>query len=150
MYKCLQCGHIFDEGEQDTWSESRGECFGFPCSEEMSGCPLCRGDYEKTVDCKICGSEHLRDELNMGVCDECIEEYQHDIDMCFKIGAGDGEKVEINCFLASMFDREEIDKILFEKLKEKEKYIKEIVQINCEKFVENNRDWFAERLLEEV
>ena len=61
--KCVECGHIFEEGEQARWSESRGEFWGVPCSEEMSGCPLCHGGYEKTKPCKICGSEHLEEKI---------------------------------------------------------------------------------------
>lgn len=145
-YRCLECGHIFEEGEQKTWSESRGEFWGEPCGEEMSGCPLCKGEYEKTVRCAVCFSEHLEDELSGGVCEECIENYQHDIDMCFKVGANDTAEIELNCFLASMFDKEEIEEILFRELKEAEKYR----QIDCGKFIESDRDWFAERLAEEV
>ena len=145
-YICLNCGHIFEEGEQANWEESRGEFWGHACSENMSGCPLCHGEYEESTPCEICGSEHLEEELNGGVCDECIEKYQHDIDMCFKIGSNDTDDVKLNCFLASMFDKEEIEEILFRELKEAQKYR----QIDCEKFIESDRSWFAERLAEEV
>ena len=146
-YICLDCGHIFEEGEQSTWSESRGEYWGSPCYETMSGCPLCNGDYEEAVECEICGSSHLKDELNGGICDECIEKYRYDIDVCFKIGSNDTESVELNCFLASMFDKKEIEDILFRELKEAQKYR----QIDCEKFIVlADGDWFGERLAEEV
>lgn len=145
-YICLNCGHIFEEGEQANWEESRGEFWGHACSENMSGCPLCHGEYEETMPCAICGSEHLEEELNGGVCDDCIEKYQHDIDMCFNIGSNDTDNVELNCFLASMFDKKEIEEILFRELKEAQKYR----QIDCEKFIKSDRDWFAERLAEEV
>ena len=69
MYRCNECGHLFEEGEQARWSESRGEFWGTPCSEEMSGCPLCKGDYEEIKPCKICGSyEHDADEE---YCERC-------------------------------------------------------------------------------
>lgn len=141
-YKCVECGNIFEYGEQESWIEPHGE--------KMCGCPLCHGGYEETMPCAICGSEHLEEELNGGVCDDCIEKYQHDIDMCLKIGANDTEKLELNCFLASMFDKQEIEEILFRELKNEEKYVKELVNLDCEKFVNSNRDWFAERLAEEV
>ena len=137
-FKCYKCGHIFESGEESRWTESYGE--------EMSGCPLCKGEYEKTVRCAVCFSEHLEDELSGGVCEECIENYQHDIDMCLKAGANDTSEIELNCFLASMFDKEEIEEILFRELKEAEKYR----QIDCGRFIESDRDWFAERLAEEV
>ena len=136
-YKCLECGNIFDEGEQMV--------LDIPLAKK-SGCPMCFGDYEETKPCKICGSKHLEDELNNGVCDECIEKYRYDIDMCFKIGSEDVDEVKLNCFLSLMFDKKEIEAILFRELKEEQKYR----QIDCEKFIESNRNWFAERIEEEV
>ena len=149
-YKCLECGHIFEEGELACWNESCGEYCGTPCSETMGGCPKCGGECEETTPCKICGLEHLQEDLNCGVCDECVDEYKHNIDMCFKIGSEDAESVELNCFLASIYSKQDIEYILFEDLKEKQKYIKEFVQKGCEKFIEDDRTWFAERLAEEV
>jgi hypothetical protein len=149
-YRCLECGHIFEEGEQARWSESRGEFWGVACSENMSGCPLCKGDYEETTPCKICGSEHLENELSGDVCDECIEKYHHDIDVCFKVGANDTETIEINCFLASMFDKEQIEELLLNALKEKREYMRDYVDKDCEKFVNSDRSWFAENLAKEV
>ena len=85
MYKCTECGHIFEYGEEKKRMESRGEFGGSPCFEEMIGCPLCGGEYEETIPCKICGSEHLEEELNGGVCDSCIDEYRKDFDFCYNI-----------------------------------------------------------------
>ena len=143
-YKCYDCGNVFDD--PDVWEESRGEYWGVSCSESVSGCPNCHGDYEESTPCKICDSECFEDELESDVCSECIKKYQYDIDMCFKIGANDTDKVELNCFLASMFEKKEIEEILFEKLKDQEKYEK----IDCGKFIDCDSSWFAERLLEEI
>lgn len=143
-YKCLDCGHIFEDGEQIMWEESHG--FDVSPHEKFCGCPLCKGEYEETTPCEICGSEHLEEELNCGVCDECVDSRRYDIDMCFKVGENDTDDVGLNCFLASMFTRGEIEKILFRELKEAEK----IKQIDCKRFIEADRDWFAERLAEEV
>lgn len=74
-YKCLECGHIFEEGEQRKFAEDRGECFGAPCVETFYGCPLCAGGYQETKACKSCGIEHLSYELDAdGFCEECAEE----------------------------------------------------------------------------
>ena len=143
-YKCLDCGHIFEEGEQAHWSESRGEFWGMSCSEEMSGCPLCRGAYEKATPCEICGSEHLEDELNSGVCDECIDAYRKDFDACYKLSVGDTVKIEINALLASLFDVSDIEQILKE-------YIRDRWQdVDCSPFIDEDKSWFGERLVEEV
>ena len=46
MYRCKDCGAIFDEPAYI--KEDRGECFGFPAYEEMAVCPRCKGDdYER-------------------------------------------------------------------------------------------------------
>jgi predicted nucleic acid-binding Zn-ribbon protein len=50
MYKCADCGHIFEEGEQAIWYEDRGEFWGVPCRERMTGCPVCHGAYEEFND----------------------------------------------------------------------------------------------------
>lgn len=44
-YICACCGAIFREPEQ--YFESRGEHFGFPSWERMSGCPRCGGDFDE-------------------------------------------------------------------------------------------------------
>lgn len=149
-FKCYDCGHVFEDGEQSYWSESRGEFWGSSCAEEMSGCPKCNGEYGEAVPCQVCGLDFLEEELNSFVCDSCVEKYAKDLDMCFRIGAGDTEKVEINCLLASVFKKEEIEELLFEKLKEKNQYMKEYVQMDCETFANADRSWFGDRLLEEL
>ena len=54
MFICLDCGHVFNEDELASWEEGRGEYWGEPCSEEVSGCPQCKGDYAKTYRCNSC------------------------------------------------------------------------------------------------
>ena len=55
MYKCNNCGNIFESGEEKRWTESRGEYWGSECYEEMCGCPLCEGDFDEIQPCSICG-----------------------------------------------------------------------------------------------
>lgn len=74
MYKCTECGTLFEEGEEAVWQESRGEFWGMPCSETMRGCPECRGDYEKAFKCQKCEGWCFEDELVDGLCQECQEE----------------------------------------------------------------------------
>lgn len=150
MLKCVECGHVFSEYELNTWEESRGEHFGIPCYEKMSGCPICEGDYEDAVECDICGESHLASELTGGVCEDCIKTYQHDVDMHFKIGANYTDSIELNCFLASVFTKEDIELILLNALKSRKEYSKKQVESDCERFIEYDREWFAEMLAEEV
>lgn len=143
-YKCLECGHIFENGEEAVWNENRGECWGLPSYEEMSGCPLCKGNYEQTIPCEICGSEHLEDELNGGVCEECIDEYRKKFDICYNISLCEEKEITINALLATLFDRSDIEAILVEYIK------KRTPDIDCSKFINEDKSWFGERLSEEV
>lgn len=146
IYKCLDCGHLFEEGEQSHWIEDRGEYFGEKCSEEMMGCPLCNGEYEETVKCEMCGGSFFEYELNCMLCDECINEYKYDVDMCYKIGDRNKESVELNSFLCAMFDQDDIEAILYHELKELEK--KEAIDCMC--YIDVDRGWFGEELGKEM
>ena len=137
-FKCYECGHIFESGEESRWTESYGE--------EMRGCPVCAGGYEETVQCSICGSEHLADELEGGVCEACVDEYRHDIGMCHKIGEKSKENVEINGFFASMYSAEEIEELIWQDMLNTQK----IKAVDCTPFIEADSIWFAENLAEEV
>lgn len=144
-YKCLECGEKFEEVA--TWEEYRGEYWGVPAYESVSGCPKCKGEFEKTVPCDICGEEHLKDELSGGVCEECINSYRTDIKTCYEIGKHASDTVELNLFLATLFTKEEIEEILFKALQEEEKINK---TVNCQKFIDLDKSWFGERLEQEV
>lgn len=46
MWQCNDCGLIFEVPKR--WKESRGEFWGQPAYEEVSGCPHCySGDYDE-------------------------------------------------------------------------------------------------------
>ena len=72
MYRCCECGNLFEEGEQAVWEETHG--LDSPPYETMSGCPVCRGDYEEVHQCKECGDWHSEDELYGGWCANCLRE----------------------------------------------------------------------------
>ena len=143
--KCLECGNVFEDGEQAIWCEHHPYGMGY-AAEEFSGCPICKGDYEKTKQCKICGGEFLEDELLGGcVCEECVEEYKRDLETCYKIAeTASKEKIKINPLLVSAFDITEIEEILYQQLKS--------VGNNNDfsAFINVDKDWFAEKLAEEV
>lgn len=74
MYKCIDCGHIFDDGEQSIIREYHDEIPG-GFYEEFAGCPICGGGFEETASCEKCGGEFLPDELIGGYyCAECLRE----------------------------------------------------------------------------
>ena len=72
MYRCENCGHLFEEGEQAVWEETHG--LGSPPYEKWSGCPLCRGGYEEVHQCQECDEWHTEDELYDGWCEKCLRE----------------------------------------------------------------------------
>ena len=74
MFKCCECGHLFEDGEQAVWYENQGECHGVTAMERFSGCPLCHGDYEEVYQCKECGDWHSEDELYDSWCERCLRE----------------------------------------------------------------------------
>ena len=75
MYKCVECGNLFEEGEQSVSEEKIGVCFGFPAYEKHSSCPYCGGNYEVAQRCKICDEWDI---LYDGFCDECKKYYKRD------------------------------------------------------------------------
>ena len=138
-YKCLECGNIFDEGEENKWIEPHGE--------EMTGCPVCGGAYQETVQCKLCGEEHLSVELFGGACQECIDGYKYDVEMSTIIGGAGKESVEINGFLAHIFSEFEIDMILYKAIKERERTLG---KVNCSSYAYEDLEDFGEKLVKEV
>ena len=74
MYKCIECDCVFEESEIAVWHESRGEFWGSPCYERVTGCPNCHGSYKEAVECENCGEWHDEYELEDGLCEKCREE----------------------------------------------------------------------------
>ena len=72
MYRCCECGNLFEEGEQAVWEETHG--LDSPPYEKFSGCPVCKGDYEEVHQCKECGDWHTENELYDGWCEKCLRE----------------------------------------------------------------------------
>ena len=66
MYRCENCGHLFEEGEQARWTEDHGE--------KWDGCPLCRGGYEEVRQCQECDEWYTEGELYAGWCEKCLRE----------------------------------------------------------------------------
>ena len=146
MLRCLECGHIFEEGERHEWKETRGEYWGQPAYETVVGCPICGGAYEETKPCVVCKSEQLDDDLYGGICKSCLAEYENDLETCLKLGAIDKEEIEINSLLVTMFTQSEIEEILIRELKGAEK----LSPVDCSSFVYDDLEWFGEALRKEV
>ena len=135
-YKCLECGNIFECGEEMHWVEPHGE--------KKKGCPLCKGAYEETAKCKVCGGEHLDEELFGGVCEECIDEYRKDFDYCYEISLGEKAEIKINSLLASLFDPSDIEAILIKHIKTN------CPDIDCSEYIDSDISWFGEQIVKGV
>lgn len=146
-FKCCECGHIFESGEEAVWYETHG--LEHPPYEEWRGCPICNGSYEETIQCAICGSEHLEDELiggRGGVCEECIGTYRYDVNMCYRIGERDKKEVELNGLFASLYSTEEIESLIWNDILNTQK----TRSVDCTPFIEEDDEWFANELAKEV
>ena len=145
-YKCLECGHIFEDGEQAEWEEKHG--LDTPPYEKFSGCPLCGCAYEETVKCECCGADFLEEELTDGVCEDCLEQekdaYRYNPQKCYELSKGETAKVEINYFLSCMFTEKQIEEILILNIRK----ASALMPIDCSAFMDNS--WFEERIIEEV
>lgn len=70
MYKCNNCGQVFDEAK--TVTETHG--FAHGPFEKLCVCPCCNGDYSESKQCKQCGEWHFEDELFDGYCTDCLRD----------------------------------------------------------------------------
>ena len=50
MYRCCNCGNLFEESEIMKIKEDRGEFWGFPCHETMYYSPCCMDDFEEAYE----------------------------------------------------------------------------------------------------
>ena len=128
MYKCRNCGHIFDEGEQKTRYERHNDYY----AESISVCPVCESDdFDPCVYCRACGAEHFKDELNIdGLCSECVENFiaenSSDIMACYEIGNKAKIDVQINSFIFDFFgDIESIEGHLLDYIKGIQEFAKQ-------------------------
>ena len=138
-YQCHECDRQFEEPDiiEETHGMTDGSC------EKHGVCPYCKGYFEEMHPCKICGQHFTDDELSGGVCDECIYEKSTDIEFCYNLETE--ETIKINGFIASVFTEEQINEILWNRIKE----INRIVNISCYDFIDSDKSWFAEKLIEE-
>lgn len=139
-YRCHECDRRFED--PDIITESHG--FNDGIAEERGVCPFCKGYFEEMHKCVICGEYFTDDELTAGVCDECI--YEHDTNhmVCYEFGRLQSESIKINSFLVSVFTEEQINEILYNRMME----MSRIISISCYEFIESDKVWFAEKLIE--
>lgn len=136
MYKCLECGHIFDDGEEKKWTEGYGE--------ELIGCPICSGTFAEAKTCIICGSEYLDEELWNGVCHDCVNDCKKDFEKVYELAKDEKVAVKINSLLASLLTPTEIERILYHHI------LATGEETDCSEFIESDVEWFTEQLADSV
>lgn len=133
IFICNHCERVFDDEDMGVYEEPHGE--------ETGVCPYCGSeDIEEALRCELCGEAHLPDELHDGWCDDCIAEYNNDIETCYKVGAYDRRGVELNGLLADLFSANEIEEILFNILVERAKE----ADVDCSEFINTDKSLFVE------
>ena len=139
MLKCVTCGEVFDTPE--TKSGYLCECGESSVYEDYGVCPNCESDdFEEARKCEICGEYMLADELFGDVCEDCIQQYENDIQGCYELSQNETVEISINAFLYEMFTTQEIEELL----------LRELISSNasCKRFIESDKTRFGELLLE--
>lgn len=81
-YHCVECGHIFEDGEERTYDDVLDMIEGVPLRERRVCCPICGGDFEEAETCRKCGGAFAPDALVGGLyCRECLDEFMTEDNM---------------------------------------------------------------------
>ena len=79
MFKCRDCGYIFEEPKHYSEDRTPGGVFeGGSFIEHYTGCPLCAGAYDEAIECDSCNEFFFREQLesneNGSFCFMCYQE----------------------------------------------------------------------------
>jgi hypothetical protein len=128
MMICNKCGELCDDDDLPTYTED----FGFDTGVGWKSCPQtfvdncsCGGDFVEATKCVICGEYFNGEEQYGKVCSECLKDESIDADNAFAIGDKNKEKIEVNGFLASIFDENQINDILEQAYRKQNTFTKE-------------------------
>ena len=173
MYKCENCGNLFEDGEQAIWYENQGECHGRIAMEKFCGCPMCKGDYEEVHQCQECDEWHTEDELYEGLCEKCLREtINYDTFFEYCEANKDGQYLDtfvmceiLNCEYVPKISSYEFHQLMIEEYKRTVKFINDYEKAfekpslhnfldSCVRFImdddgeigrENYADWLNKR-----
>lgn len=74
MYKCLNCGAVFDYPDYE--DDFTSEYFGRSVTHHISRCPECRSDELDTAErCQLCGEYHSGESDYCADCVDLIKDY---------------------------------------------------------------------------
>jgi hypothetical protein len=138
---CEKCKEVFECGGVKRVYTNYYEDILTP--EDYLVCPACNSeDYTKVEFCESCRQWiHYYKFLDENTCNKCVFE-EIGAKECYEVSKfEEKKKIEINYFLASMFDVGDIEKILLDLLvNSKEK-------IDLKEYINGDKDWFLETYL---
>lgn len=113
MYKCKDCGAIFEEPYSKEDYEYADVGIGKIIVADLSydDCPHCHGSYEKAYECSECGEYFLMEEMAGDICKNCLND-KASIENLINFGEENKEELKINGFLLNCFSLKEIENIL--------------------------------------
>ena len=137
---CLHCGHVFD-GEEIV-AKYYDRATGTYDREE---CPNCGSeDFEEAAHCDECDEYFPCDEVIGHVCEKCLKKHINE-DAVFKYGDARKQGVELNGFLAYVFEPDEIEHILTEHFKSLWKDPRtELVEDFCNDDIGDFSEWLTD------
>lgn len=141
MYICCDCGEVFEKSDCGSSREYVGEFWGVDAYEDVACCPKCNSTcFDDALQCEDCGAWFSKNDLNNGFCEDCLDDVS--AKDCFDVAKSFDTKrnVQLNSFIAEMFTAEEMEDILLEALVK--------CGANTSKYVNGDREWFAENLKE--
>ena len=100
MFKCCDCGNVFDDPQKDYDYVPYGES---DVPMVIASCPNCGGGFDEAYPCPECGEYFLKDELNSFYCLDCLKENWDKPDDLFEFAKGINGENEINQFALDMF-----------------------------------------------
>lgn len=81
-YYCLDCGHLFEDGEESEIVDVLDVIDGQPYVERRKCCPECGGDFDRAETCVKCGEVFNPDKLiGRLYCRTCFADILTDANM---------------------------------------------------------------------
>lgn len=73
MYKCIDCGKVFEEPKSEYIEDMLGIGLMFEkhSNKEAYMCPFCDGNFEECYQCECCGEYYTKEELEDNKCIFC-------------------------------------------------------------------------------
>ena len=142
MFKCCECGKVFNEPKTACDSVPYGEG---SVPRTFASCPFCDGSFEEAYPCKDCEEYFLKDELHSFYCTECVKENWDKTDDLFEFAKEITNKGDVNQFALDMFGGiEGVNDVLRLLLKSIFSCNPQMLQAKKDKFIEDYADDLAE------